>query len=200
MAILPKYRRAPEAQFPAAPQDVRAAWDGLIASGVDPADVILGGDSAGGALAFGLVAALCSEKAAKPSAVFGLSPLTDLTYSGNSFVENADCDVILPSDRASDLTTPYLRGQMANVPEVSPLFADFMGAPPFWMTVGDTEILLDDSRRMTMRLHEQGVSAQLVVAHDVPHVWPLMHNILPEARQTLDTLARWIRQQRNWAV
>jgi monoterpene epsilon-lactone hydrolase len=30
---------------------------------------------------------------------------------------------------------------------------------------------------------------------DLPHAWPIFHNILPEARQTLDDLADWIRQQ-----
>jgi len=29
--------------------------------------------------------------------------------------------------------------------------------------------------------------------HDLPHVWPIFHNLLPEARQTLDTLADWIK-------
>ena len=30
---------------------------------------------------------------------------------------------------------------------------------------------------------------------DLPHVWPIFHNILPEARQTLDALATWIKRQ-----
>ena len=44
-AVLPRYRLAPEAPFPAAPQDVRAAWDGLLASGVAARNVVIGGDS-----------------------------------------------------------------------------------------------------------------------------------------------------------
>jgi acetyl esterase/lipase len=40
-AVLPHYRLAPEHPFPAAPDDVRAAWDGLIASGVDPKNIAL---------------------------------------------------------------------------------------------------------------------------------------------------------------
>ena len=198
--VMPQYRRAPEAPFPAAPKDVRAVWDNLLLSRVAPSQIVLGGDSAGGALALGLVAALCSENAALPGAVFAFSPLTDLTYGGDSFTGNAECDVLLPAQNARQLADLYLQGHAANDPAASPLFADFTGAPPVWMTVGDTEILLDDSRRMLARLQAQGVTAKLVIAHDLPHVWPLMHNILPEARQTLASLARWIKQQQNWEV
>ena len=197
-AVMPKYRLAPEAACPAALQDVRAAWDGLIAAGVAPADIVVGGDSAGGALAFGLIAALCAEGAAKPGAVFGFSPLTDMTFSGPSFIENADSDVLLPADRAGALAEMFLQGHPGDDPDVSPLFARFDGSPSAWITVGDTEILLDDARRLAAQMRSEGVQVQLVQEHDLPHVWPLFHNILPEARQTLNALAAWIRQQQGW--
>ena len=47
-------------------------------------------------------------------------------------------------------------------------------------------------------MRSEGVQVQLVQEHDLPHVWPLFHNILPEARQTLNALAAWIRQQQGW--
>ena len=197
-AILPRYRLAPESVFPAAPQDVRAVWDALISGGIAPDDIILGGDSAGGALAFGLVASLSAERAAQPRAVFGFSPLADLTFSGDSFATNAARDVLLPADRAAEMAEDFLQGQDATHPSVSPLFGQFDGAPPAWLTVGDTEILLDDSRRLAARMRDGGVAVTLIEQHDLPHVWPLFHNILPEARQTLGALAAWIRQQQGW--
>lgn len=199
-AIIPRYRLAPEAPFPAAPQDVRTVWDRLLEQDMDAVDIVLGGDSAGGALAFGLVAKLCAEKAALPGAVFGFSPLADLTFSGDSFHQNAQCDVILPAELASTMSELFLQGHRADDPCVSPLFARFAGGPAAWITVGDTEILLDDGRRLVERLRQDGVAAKLVERHDLPHVWPLFHNVLPEARSTLDALAQWIRQQQGWAV
>lgn len=197
-AVLPRYRLAPEAVFPAAPQDVRAAWDGLLASGIKSIDVVLGGDSAGGALAFGLISTLCAENAAMPGAVFGFSPLTDLTYSGDSFSENADSDVVLPAERAAELAEMFLQGQRGDEPSVSPLYGNFANAPATWITVGDTEILLDDARRLAARLREDGVVTELAIERDLPHVWPIFHNILPEGRVSLDALGQWIRQQQNW--
>ena len=196
--ILPRYRLAPEHPFPAGPDDVRVAWDALIGQGVPAAHIVVGGDSAGGALAFGLLAALIAADAPRPIGVFGLSPLTDLTYSGPSFQANATREALLAADRAVDLREMYLQGAEARDPQVSPLFADFSGAPAAWLCVGDTEILRDDSRRMTAHLQAQGVAVTFQEEHDLPHVWPIFHNTLPEARQTLDALAGWIRQQPGW--
>ncbi len=199
-AVLPRYRLAPEHPFPAAPDDVRAAWDGLITSEVDPQNIALGGDSAGGALAFGLVATLSGEGRAGPGVVFGFSPLADLTYSGDSFRTNAEKDVLLPTNSAGKLVDMFLGDQSREHPSVSPLYGEFHAPPPAWITVGDTEILRDDAVRLAQGLKAAGGDASLVVEHDLPHVWPLFHNLLPEARNTLDALALWIRQRQNWEV
>ncbi|MEQ6250603.1 alpha/beta hydrolase [Sulfitobacter sp. HNIBRBA3233] len=196
--VMPQYRLAPEAPFPAAPEDVRAAWDALIADGIDPASVVVGGDSAGGALAFGLIAALCAEGRPRPGAVFAFSPLTDLTASGDSLRSNAEAEVMLPAERTAELAETFLCGADPQEPRVSPLFGRFDGAPPSWITVGDTEILCDDARRLADVLRRDGVCVELCEEADLPHVWPLFHNILPEARVTLDRLAAWIRQQQGW--
>jgi len=199
-AVLPYYRLAPEAPYPAAPDDIRAAWDGLVAQGVDPADIILGGDSAGGALAFGLVADLCAKGERMPSGVFGFSPLADLSYSGESFETNADKDVVLPVTGADTLALHFLQGNPCQDMRVNPLSGAFHSAPPMWITVGDTEILLDDARRLSDICRGQGRDVSLEICHDLPHVWPIFHNILPEARQTLDQLADWIKRQPGWKV
>lgn len=197
-AIIPQYRLAPEAPFPAAPDDALTAWQALIDQGCAPQDIVIGGDSAGGALAFGLLARLCANDAPLPGAVFGLSPLTDMTHSGQSFADNVDSDVVLPAKRADLMGQMFLAGQPPDDPSVSPIFGTFNNAPPVWITVGDTEVLLDDARRLAQVCERDGVDVTLVERHDLPHVWPFFHNILPEARETLDELALWIRQQQGW--
>ena len=59
--------------------------------------------------------------------------------------------------------------------------------------MGDTEILRDDTLRMADRLRESSVEVDMALARDHPHVWPIFHNLLPEARRTLDDVAHWIR-------
>lgn len=198
-ACLPDYRLAPEHAFPAAVDDARAAYQALIDSGVAAERIVLGGDSAGGGLALALLGDLCARCAPLPAALFALSPLTDLTFSGDSFRANARRDVLLPASRDFDLAQMYLQGADPAQPLVSPVNARFDGAGPVWLTVGDTEIMLDDSRRMAVRLRAQGVAAELEIARDLPHVWPIFWRWLPEGDITLRELATWIRRQLHWS-
>lgn len=199
-AVVPQYRLAPEHMFPAAPDDIRAVWDGLLAQGHAPSQIVIGGDSAGGALAFGLLGALCQEGAPLPGAVFGFSPLTDMHYASESFTQNAQRDVVLAAEKAGDLVEMYLGEHPKDDPLVSPVFADFTGSPPVWLTVGDTEILLDDTRALAARLRQFKVPTTLTIEHDLPHVWPIMQALLPEGRRTLNDLGQWIRREQGWAV
>ncbi|KIC50075.1 alpha/beta hydrolase fold domain-containing protein [Tateyamaria sp. ANG-S1] len=191
-AILPRYPLAPEHPFPAA---LDHAYEVYLACRAAGGPLVIGGDSAGGGLVLALLGRLLVEGAPLPEAVFAFSPLTDLTFSGDSFRDNAGADVALPAERAGEMAEMYLAGADPTDPLVSPLFADFTGAPPVWITAGDTEILCDDSRGIVQRMRGRGVDVTYVEEHDLPHVWPIFHNTLPEARATLNALAAWIRAQ-----
>lgn len=198
-AILPSYPLAPEHPFPAAIDSVRASYDAVLARGYAPQQIVMGGDSAGGGLVLVLLGQLLAEDAPLPAGVFAFSPLCDMTFEGASVAVNDARDVILPASRVSDMAEMYVGGNDPADPRASALFADFAGAPPVWLTVGDTEILLDDTRRMTAKMQRQGVDVQMHIENDLPHVWPFFHSYLPEARATLDRLAAWINRRPGWS-
>ncbi|WP_417260099.1 alpha/beta hydrolase [Celeribacter sp.] len=189
--FLPSYRLAPEYPLPAALDDVRAAWDHLIALGYAPADIILGGDSAGGGLAFSLLSQLC-QAGTPPRAAFGWSPFLDQTFSGESVQENAQRDHFFPASRLHDLTVTVLGDMAASDPYVSPLFAEFPDCPPVLLQVSDCEILRDDSMRMEAKLRARGAEVLLQTYVGAPHAWQLFDGWFPEAREAIGLTADFI--------
>lgn len=194
--VMPRYRLAPEYPCPCAIDDVTEGYRALIRSGVSPDRIVIGGDSAGGTLAFNLLARITAEEWPRPRGVFAFSPFTDFAFEGASFRENAAQDAILPAQRAHEMLDMYLAGADPQDPAINPLRADYHGAPPVWICVSDTEILRDDARRLHERLTKMAVPCHLEEAYHLPHVWPIFHNFLPEARETLDSVAVWIRTLR----
>lgn len=178
----PAYRRVPEAVLPAAHDDALAVWDALLAEGRAPDRIVLGGDSAGGGLAFGLLAALCARGGPVPAGVLAFSPWVDLTLSGASLTDNAAADPLLPAARLPELVAMVTDGADPADPRLSPLFGRFPGAPPVLILAGSTEILRDDSRRMGDRLAEDGAEVTVELWPDAPHVWPFFGDWLPESR------------------
>ena len=115
--------------------------------------------------------------------------------TGASLLRNAEADVMLPVARTHDMVEMYLGDHDPRDPRASPLYADFTGAPPVFLSVSETEILLDDTRRMQWQLAGQGVAVDVEEARNLPHVWPIFHNTLPESRSTLRRVADWIRRR-----
>ena len=188
--FLPEYPLAPEQPFPAGFDGALAAYDALLRLGHDPARIVLGGDSAGGGLALALLGHLCRQRR-PPAGLFAFSPWTDLTLAGASLVTNAARDQILPAHRMTETRALILGGARpadADDPRLSPLHARFPAPPPVQIHVAESEILRDDALRMRRALPD----AEIRVAGDLPHVWPLLHGWLPEADATLDATASFI--------
>ncbi|CUH78680.1 alpha/beta hydrolase [Tropicibacter naphthalenivorans] len=187
----PRYRLAPEAPFPAAFDDACAAWGRLRALGYAPGDILIGGDSAGGGLALALVARLC-QLGTPPAAVFALSPWTDLAMTGDSLRDNAQSDSMLPVARIEELTEYYLQGGDPRDPKASPLYAEFPECPPVLLHHSKAEILRDDTLRMAERLRAQGATVTTQAEETAPHVWHLFDGWIPEARQSIRSIARFV--------
>ncbi len=187
----PTYPLLPTGVFPVGPNAAMAAWKRLRSLGYRAKDIVLGGDSAGGNLCFGLLSHLCDIGEA-PAGAFGFSPWTDLTLSGDSLRENAERDVLLPPARIGELTEMYLQGSDPNDPRASPVLGRYPNCPPVWISYSDTEILRDDSTRLIQRLKEFGADVETEVQPNAPHVWQMFQGWLPEGTSSLQKTARFI--------
>lgn len=195
-AISLDYRLAPENPFPAGIEDCLAAYQSLLESGVDPASIVLAGDSAGGSLAITTCLMARDAGLAMPAAVVTFSALTDHTRTGNSIRTKEGIDPFFTLAGLEWTSNLYLAGQDPNQPLASPaVSADLTGFPPILLQVGTNELLLDDSVRFADRAREADVDVVLDVTADVPHVFQAWVGPLDEADQALDRAALFVSQQ-----
>ncbi|GAA5949067.1 hypothetical protein JCM21900_004847 [Sporobolomyces salmonicolor] len=96
----PKYRLAPQYPFPCALHDALSAYLYLIHPppsakhrAVDPAKIVIGGDSAGGGLALALLCLIRDAGLPAPAGGILLSPWCDLTHSFPSILQNTETDI-----------------------------------------------------------------------------------------------------------
>jgi monoterpene epsilon-lactone hydrolase len=188
----PDYRLAPEHIFPAALEDVTAVWRGLRAQVEGP--IFVAGDSSGGGLATALLLSLRDKGDQGPTAACLFSPWADLACTGESLRLNRDRDPMQATNCIEMLATTYVGQADPRSPFVSPVYGDFTGLPPLLIFAGDTEVLLDDAKRLAERAASQGVSSNLRIYPKMPHAWPLLSAILPEGRQAVDEAAAFLRE------
>jgi monoterpene epsilon-lactone hydrolase len=192
-AVTVDYRLAPEHPYPAAVDDARAAYEGLLAQGVDPGQIALAGESAGGGLAVATLLALRDAGTPLPSSAFLMSPYADLTLSGETFLANQAIDPILTPEGVRLRVPDYVGGADASNPQISPIFGDLSGLPPLLIQVGSSEILLSDALRLASRAATAEVPVTLEVTPGVPHVFQGFAAVLDEADAALDRAAAFLR-------
>jgi acetyl esterase/lipase len=190
--LVPDYRLAPEHPFPAALDDVLACVRWLAHAGVPARDIVVAGDSAGGGLALAALLALREAGQALPAGAALLAPWVDLAATGASIRTNSGSDAWVDGDTVALGAAFYLGNTAATHPLASPLYADLAGLPPLLLHVSDSEVLLDDSRRLADRAKAAGVSVTLKVWPGLPHVWQGFVPLIPEAAVSLREIAAFL--------
>ncbi|KAF9084680.1 hypothetical protein BGX29_002437 [Mortierella sp. GBA35] len=224
-----EYRLAPDSPFPAAVQDVLSAYLYLLnppadsgVSAVDPKNIVIMGDSAGGGLAYGAMLAIRDAGLPVPAGVVGWSPWMDLLHSMPSVLLNAGSDYI-PAEGftqggqgslkriatlARTVKADYVMQHHPDLPEiqyyasnavldcpyVSPLVEKNMdGVCPMLVISGDGEMLRDEAIVFAKKNARASSSLQLLIYDDMPHVFQ-MFDFVPSAADAIQRTAEFIRQ------
>ncbi|MCU1658419.1 MAG: alpha/beta hydrolase [Pseudonocardiales bacterium] len=194
-AITLEYRLAPEHPYPAAVDDARAAYVGLLAQGIAPGQIALAGESAGAGLAVALLLALREAGVPLPSCAYLMSPYADLTLSGETLAAKREVDPLLTPEGLRARVPDYVGGGDASDPYISPIFGDLRELPPLLIQVGSHEVLLSDALRLAGRAAISDVPVTLDVTPGVPHVFQAYAALLDEAGTALDRASEFVKAQ-----
>ncbi len=141
-----EYRLAPEHPYPAALDDVIAAYSGTITD-YRPEHIGVFGTSAGGGLTLATLLRLKAEGLPLPAAAAALCPGADMTHSGYLFTAVGLNDPVLSPRDIADCMRAYVGPAEPTDPLVSPVFGDYAGTPPLFLLATTAEIIGSDAVR-----------------------------------------------------
>lgn len=197
-ALVPDYRLLPEHRYPAAPDDCETAYRWLLAEGHAPTNVVIVGQSAGGNLALVTMHRCQRARVPQPACALLLSPAVDCTLASPSLFENERDPVVTLADLVL-LRDHYVpSAHLYTDPDVSPLFADFVGYPPLLLQVGHFELLRDESVRVAAKAQAAGVTVELELWPDTLHGFQVA-SFLPEAGVALERMALFVQAHTGWS-
>ena len=191
--LTPDYRVAPEHPYPAALEDALASYQWLLDKGYYGEQIIVAGDSAGGGLAMALCMYLKDHHMPMPGGVIAMSPWTDLTASGESYITNYEKDPLFGNTKESLIYVNDYAGDHDKMDcYISPLFGDFRGFPPMLIQVGSLEMLLSDSVSVAAKARQQGIRVRLSIYEGMFHVFQMAYLNIPESKKAWAEVGKFI--------
>jgi len=192
--VSPDYRLAPENPYPSAVDDCNSAWSWLLANAaqrnVDPKRIAIGGVSAGGGLAAGLVLRLKDEGGAQPAAQWLFCPMLDDRTAQNRSLDEINHFIWNNKMNLSGWSS-YL-GKNFGTDNVSHYAAparrtDLSGLPNTWIGVGDVELFFEENQAYANKLSAAGVACELEIVVGAPHAFD---GLAPDSQLAKDYLAK----------
>jgi monoterpene epsilon-lactone hydrolase len=199
-----EYRLAPRHRFPTAADDVRAAWDHLLSTGLTPDQIVVAGDSAGGHLAVDLTLQLLREGAPTPAGLALFSPLIDTSLTLAAERDKQHRDPLISAAAARRLVARYTDGTDPQHPRLALQFQDACGFPPILIQAGGAEMFAADAEYLHRELTAAGAHCRLQVWPGQGHVFQALPRFSGEADQALtqaaDFLAAHVTSRQNAKV
>lgn len=194
---LPDYRLAPEHRFPAAVEDAVEAYELLLKRGWQPQQICIAGDSAGGGITLATLLKLRDLKRPLPACAVAFSPFADMSASAKSHSANNKSDAILSAKMLELGEKIYVGEADPKHPYASPVFGEFTGLPPLFLTVCEDECLRDDTYEIEGKAKAAGVPITIISRRELLHVWPIFYPLLPEAKKDIKQTVAFIKLHLN---
>jgi len=190
--LSPDYRMVPEYTVDDCCDDAVSAYGWLLEEGFTPDNIVIGGDSAGGGLTLLTLLALKNRALPLPKAAFCLSPFADMSQTSPTFISNAKKSHMFHRNALKKMETYLSAGRDPYDPAISPAFGDYKDLPPLFIQAADSELLLNDSRLTAENAKKAGVEVELRIWHNLPHVFTLFADIIPEGKEGIKEIAGFV--------
>ena len=194
LIVSPEYRLAPEHPYPAPLGDCHEAWQWMLdhssQRGIDTKKIAIGGESAGGGLAAGLVLRIHDEGGPRPIAQWLFCPMLDDRTAMDRSLDQVDHYIWSNKLNLAGWTS-YLGAKIGT--DQVPSYAapsrrvDYNGLPKAWIGVGDVELFYQEDKKYAENLKAAGVPCELDVVAGGPHAF---EGLAPEAQVSKDYMAR----------
>lgn len=176
VVVSANYRLAPEHPFPAALDDCHAAWTWLQRSagelGIDPTRIVVGGQSAGGALAATLVQRLHDEGGPSALAQWLFAPMLDDRTAARRELDAIEHPAWTNRQNAFAWSS-FLGAEpgCADLPRYAAAARrdDLRGLPPAWIGVGEIDLFHSEDQTYAERLRDAGVEVTWESVPGAPH-------------------------------
>ncbi|OWQ95369.1 alpha/beta hydrolase [Sphingopyxis witflariensis] len=189
---VPDYRLAPEHLFPAPLDDVSKAYAWLAADPERAKRIVLAGDSAGGAMVVSAMVRARNAGLPLPAGGVAISPWANLEMTGASYTTRDGIDPLCSREILLLMARAILGTTRPNDPDVSPVFAEVRGLPPILVQIGESEVMLSDAIQLATHLADSRVRTSLEIWPDMFHVWPMFIDVIPEAREALESAVSFL--------
>ena len=182
------YTVAPRGNWRIVTDQMLSVWRALLAKGTAPASVGIFGDSAGGGIAAGSVLKMRDQGLPLPGALYLMSPSSDITYTGDSYLTLSDVDPVLDMASSKWGADVYADPKDQTNPYVSPVYGDYSKPfPPTLIQGGTREMLLSNFVREYQAIRAGGHEAVLDLYEGMPHVF---QGSVPNTPETRTAIAR----------
>lgn len=182
------YPKAPEHKISEISNNVDAIYQEALKN-YSANQIILLGDSVGGALIAALTQRLIQKGIELPKKIILISPVMDATMT------NPEIDAIDQKDPMLS-KAGVLSGKKMCVGEedlsnaiISPLNGSFDGFPKTIMFVAEHDITYPDQLIAIQKMEKSGVNVEVINGKKMPHIWPLLP-VMKEAKIALKTIIK----------
>jgi acetyl esterase/lipase len=189
--VAPDYPLAPDNTFRQTFAMLLKVYKDLIKE-IDPAGLILMGDSSGGGLALALAQLSRNERLAPPQQIILLSPWLDIGLSNPEIKDVDPSDYFLGTEGLKMAAEAYAGGVQKDYYLLSPMYGDLEGLARISLFIGSREILVADARKLNKLAKEKEIHINYREYPGMFHAWMLLN--LPESRKARSEIYELIRK------